>query len=214
MATPPYSTVLADDHAIVRLGLAAQLRADPEFDVVAEAEDGLQAIVATRKHRPDLLLLDVQMPHVGGIEVVVEVRRWSPDTRIVVLTGVSSPGLVANLVQSGIEGLFSKSEDLTPLFNALPLILRGGRHIAPVFRDLLAETADNDLGELTMRERQTLNMILTGKSNKAIAESFGISVKTVEKHRTSLMQKLGVKSVAELLARALKDGLIDPSREL
>lgn len=213
MAQPPFSTVLADDHQIVRLGLAAHLSADPDFTVVGEAENGLDAIVQTRKHRPDLLLLDVQMPHAGGVEVVVEVRRWSPDTKIVVLTGVTSPGLVANLVQSGVEGLFSKSEDLTPLFAALPLILRGGRQIAPFFRDLLAEAGD-DTGELTMRERQTLNMIIAGKSNKDIATSFGISVKTVEKHRTSLMQKLGVTSVAQLLARALKDGLIDPAREL
>lgn len=212
MATPPFSTVIADDHQIVRVGLRSHLEADPEFTVMAEAENGLEAIVAIKKHRPDLLLLDVQMPMAGGVEVVVEVRRWSPGTKIVVLTGVSSAGLVAGLVQSGIDGMFSKSEDLNPLFEALPLIMRGGRKIAPMFVDLLEEDREGE--ELTGRERQTLNMIIAGKSNKAIAEAFGISVKTVEKHRTSLMQKLGVNSIAQLLAKALRAGLIDPSKEL
>lgn len=204
--------ILADDHQIVRLGLRSQLETDPEFDVVAEAADGLRAIVEVKTHQPDLLLLDVQMPLAGGVEVIVEVRRWSPNTRIVVLTGVTSPGLIASLVQTGIEGLFSKSQDLAPLFDALPLILRGGRKIAPIFLDMLGEDTATDA--LTMRERQTLNMIIAGKSNKDIAAAFGISIKTVEKHRTSLMQKLGVNSMAQLLAVALRDGLIDPSREL
>ncbi len=211
-ATPPYSAILADDHQIVRLGLRSQLDADPEFEVVAEVADGLQAIVETRRHRPDLLLLDVQMPLAGGVEVIVEVRRWSPQTKIVVLTGISSPGLVANIVGAGVEGLFSKREDLDPLFAALPLIMRGGRKVAPVFLDLLGD--GEETAALTMRERQTLNMILAGRSNKEIAAGFGISVKTVEKHRTSLMQKLGVNSIAQLMAVALRDGLIDPSQEL
>lgn len=210
--TPPFSTVLADDHQIVRLGLSAQLAADPEFEVVAEADDGLKAIVAVKRHKPDLLLLDVQMPLAGGVEVIVEVRRWSPETKIVVLTGIGSPGLIANLVQSGVEGLFSKREELAPLFDALPLIMRGGRKVAPLFLELMGEAEET--GELTMRERQTLNMIIAGRSNKEIAAAFGISVKTVEKHRTSLMQKLGVNSIAQLLAVALRDGLIDPSQEL
>ncbi len=209
---PPYSTVLADDHQIVRLGLAGHMQTDPDFDVVAEAQDGLQAIVAVKTHRPDLLLLDVQMPLAGGVEVIAEVRRWSPETRIVVLTGVASPGLIANLVQAGVEGLFSKREDLTALFQALPLILRGGRKVAPMFLDLLGPESETEA--LTLRERQTLNMIIAGRSNKNIAAAFGISIKTVEKHRTSLMQKLGVNSIAQLLAVALRDGLIDPSQEL
>ncbi|WP_108258748.1 response regulator [Mangrovicoccus ximenensis] len=210
--TPPFSTVLADDHQIVRLGLAAQLGTDPEFEVVAEAADGLQAIVAIRQHRPDLLLLDVQMPLAGGVEVIGEVRRWSPETRIVVLTGIAAPGLVASLVEAGVEGLFSKREDLAPLFEALPLIMRGGRKVAPFFLEAMGGAEDS--AALTMRERQTLNMILKGRSNKEIAAGLGISIKTVEKHRTSLMQKLGVNSIAQLLAVALRDGLIDPSQEL
>ncbi|MEL6125669.1 MAG: response regulator transcription factor [Pseudomonadota bacterium] len=205
--------ILADDHQIVRLGLRSQLEADGGFRVIAEAENGLDAIVAVKAGRPDLLILDVQMPLAGGVEVLVEVRRWSPDTRIAVLTGVSSPGLVGNLVQAGVDGLFSKKSDMTALFEALPLIMQGGRVIGKDIQQILDE-AEAETGDLTHRERQTLNMILTGKANKEIAASFGISIKTVEKHRTSLMQKLGVNSIAQLLAVALRDGLIDPSQEI
>ncbi|MEO1423230.1 MAG: response regulator transcription factor [Pseudomonadota bacterium] len=209
----PFSVILADDHQIVRLGLRSQLEADGEFRVIAEAENGLDAIVAVKAGRPDLLILDVQMPLAGGVEVLVEVRRWSPDTRIAVLTGVSSPGLVGNLVQAGVDGLFSKKSDMTALFEALPLIMQGGRVIGKDIQQILDE-AEAETGDLTHRERQTLNMILAGKANKEIAASFGISIKTVEKHRTSLMQKLGVNSIAQLLAVALRDGLIDPSQEI
>lgn len=205
--------ILADDHQIVRLGLRSQLEADGGFRVIAEAENGLDAIVAVKAGRPDLLILDVQMPLAGGVEVLVEVRRWSPDTRIAVLTGVSSPGLVGNLVQAGVDGLFSKKSDMTALFEALPLIMQGGRVIGKDIQQILDE-AEAETGDLTHRERQTLNMILAGKANKEIAASFGISIKTVEKHRTSLMQKLGVNSIAQLLAVALRDGLIDPSQEI
>ena len=205
--------ILADDHQIVRLGLRSQLEANGGFRVIAEAENGLDAIVAVKAGRPDLLILDVQMPLAGGVEVLVEVRRWSPDTRIAVLTGVSSPGLVGNLVQAGVDGLFSKKSDMTALFEALPLIMQGGRVIGKDIQQILDE-AEAETGDLTHRERQTLNMILAGKANKEIAASFGISIKTVEKHRTSLMQKLGVNSIAQLLAVALRDGLIDPSQEI
>ncbi|MEL6601267.1 MAG: response regulator transcription factor [Pseudomonadota bacterium] len=209
----PFSVILADDHQIVRLGLRSQLEADGGFRVIAEAENGLDAIVAVKAGRPDLLILDVQMPLAGGVEVLVEVRRWSPDTRIAVLTGVSSPGLVGNLVQAGVDGLFSKKSDMTALFEALPLIMQGGRVIGKDIQQILDE-AEAETGDLTHRERQTLNMILAGKANKEIAASFGISIKTVEKHRTSLMQKLRVNSIAQLLAVALRDGLIDPSQEI
>ena len=197
----------------MRLGLRSQLEADGAFRVVAEAENGLDAIVAVKAHRPALLILDVQMPLAGGVEVLVEARRWSPDTRIAVLTGVSSPGLVSNLVQAGVDGLFSKKSDLVELFNALPLLMRGGRVIGRELQAVL-DAAGEEPGDLTHRERQTLHMILAGKANKEIAASFGISIKTVEKHRTSLMQKLGVNSIAQLLAVALRDGLIDPSQEI
>ena len=212
-----YTAIIADDHAIVRSGLRAALEKPGLIEaegitVLAEAADGLAAIAALRSHRPDLLLLDVQMPRAGGVEVIVETRRWSPDTRIVVLTGVTAVGLISGLVEAGVDGLFSKAGDSEELYARLPLILRGQRHVASQFMDILEKTPVS--GPLTGRERQILNMILAGRSNKEIAAGLGISAKTVDKHRTSMMQKLQVHSVPQLMARALREGLVDPAQEL
>ena len=216
-ATPHYRAVIADDHQIVRAGLKAAIETpglvEPEgIAVIAEAGDGVSAIAAIRQHKPHLLLLDVSMPQAGGVEVVVETKRWSPDTRIAVFTGVTAPGLISALVNSGVDGLFSKAAPNEYMYEKLPAILRGGRAIAPLFMEILEKEPQTN--PLTDRERQTLNCIVRGQSNKEIAATLGISIKTVDKHRTSLMQKLGVNSVAQLLARAVKDGLIDPAKEL
>ncbi|MGX9356537.1 response regulator [Roseobacteraceae bacterium S113] len=212
-----YYAVVADDHAIVRSGLRSALETPGQIelhgiDVVGEAENGLDAIGLCRQHKPDLLLLDVQMPLAGGVEVIVEVRRWSPKTKIVVLTGVSALGMISALVESGVDGLFSKGDDNSELYTRLPGILRGQRHIAARFASALE--ADPTGVQLTGRERQILNMILGGHSNKEIAHLLGISAKTVDKHRTSMMQKLDVHSVPQLMAFALREGLVDPASEL
>lgn len=212
-----YRCVIADDHAIVRSGLRSALESpglieEGGIEIVAEAVNGLEAIAALRQHRPDLLLLDVQMPLAGGTEVLVEARRWSPDTKIVVLTGISALGKLSELVEIGVDGIFSKATSNDELYEKLPNILRGRRHVASHIAALLEETPQ--LSPLTDRERQILNLIVAGRSNKEMAEILGISAKTVDRHRTSLMQKLDVHSVAQLIALALREGLIDPSTEL
>lgn len=212
-----YYAVIADDHAIVRAGLKDALEKpglieNEGIEVVAEAGNGLAAIAEVRQHRPDLLLLDVSMPMAGGVEVLIETRRWSPDTKVVVLTGISAVGLISDLIEAGVDGLFSKASSNDELYEKLPLILRGQRHISVPFLAILEESPKPAL--LTGRERQTLNMIISGRSNKEIAHGLGISIKTVDKHRTSLMKKLKVHSVPQLMALALKEGMIDPSQEL
>ena len=217
MSEPRFQAVVADDHAIVRSGLRAALESpglvEPAgIKVVAEAADGLSAIAAIRQHRPSLLLLDVQMPLAGGLEVLIEARRWSPETRVVVLSGVTSPGKIGELVSCGVDGLFSKGEDNDELLGALPGILRGRRHVSKVFRRMLEEAPE--VPDLSERERQVLNLVVAGRSNKEIAQILGISVKTVDRHRTNLMQKLDVHSVAQLIAYALREGLIAPTSGL
>ena len=212
-----YTAIVADDHQIVRSGLRMALETpgliEPDgISVLADVEDGLSAISATKMHRPDLAIIDVQMPRAGGIEVAVEIKRWCPEVRLVVFTGVTAPGLIGHLMDAGVDGLFTKSGRIEVLYEKLPHVLRGGRFIDDSFVRILE--GQPDIPELTGRERQTLNMIVRGQSNKEISTGLGISPKTVEKHRTSLMQKLGVNSVAQLLARAVKDKLIDPSEEL
>jgi DNA-binding NarL/FixJ family response regulator len=213
-ATGRYTVVLADDHQIVRDGLRASLEkpgvVEPHgLAVVGEASNGFEAIAEVKTHQPNLLILDMTMPLAGGAEVLVDIRRWSPNTIIVVLTGINAPGLISSLLESGVEGMFSKGASLDELYQKLPLILRGGRYIADEFERVLVSHLA--ILELTDRERQILNMVVSGKSNKEIADLLSISPKTVDKHRTSLMNKLGVHSVTELMSFALKEGLIDPA---
>lgn len=180
--------------------------------VLAEAANGIEAVAAVRHLRPHLVLLDVQMPFAGGVEVALEVRRWSPQTRIVVLTGITAPGKLAELIEVGVDGLFSKATDNAGLYAALPKILRGGRVIAPEIVAAIEAAPEQSL--LSSRERQVLNLIVMGQSNKEISAVLGISIKTVDRHRTNLMQKLDVHSVAQLISLALRQGLIDPAPEL
>ena len=212
-----YSVVLADDHEVVRAALRRAFETPglveaEGLDVVAEAMTGREALAAVKRHKPSLITLDVSMPDVGGHEVIHELRRWSPQTRIAVFTGVTAPGLISSLVQGGVDGLFSKSGTSQTLLEKVPQILRGGHFVDERFLQILENEPDTPA--LTAREHQVLNLLVSGRSNREISEVLGISSKTVEKHRGRLMGKLNVNSIAQLLARALKDGLIDPAREL
>tara|TARA_R110000787_G_scaffold137495_3_gene251056 strand:+ start:2460 stop:3113 length:654 start_codon:yes stop_codon:yes gene_type:complete len=209
-----YKAVIADDHAIVRGALGQTLtNADGlngyNFTICEEVSDGIRAIGAVRKHQPDLLMLDVTMPHAGGTEVLIEARRWSPDTKVIILTGVQASGKIAELVETGADGVFCKSDDMSELEVAIPKIMEGARIICSRFTTMLEEAAD--IEPLTARERQILNLVVSGQTNREIGETLGISIKTVDRHRTSVMQKANARSAAELIAYALREGLVDPS---
>ena len=204
--------MIADDHKIIRDAIADalvdySLRAPAGFSVLAEAENGIETIALVKVHRPDLLFLDISMPLANGVEITRDIKRWSPDTKIIVFTGVTSAGLLAGIVKSGVDAIFSKAGSPSAMFERLELIINGGKYVDP---DLVsAIERGGHLNDLTERERQTLNMVVAGKSNKEIAHILNISPKTVEKHRGSVMAKLDVHSVAELMARALQEGLVD-----
>ena len=210
-----FTAVIADDHQMVRAGLKAIISApgvieETGIEVIGEASNGLEAIEVVKRERPDLLLLDVQMPFASGAEILTDLKRWSPDTKIVVLTAVTSTGLLSGLVDGGVEGLFSKGADNAEFVAKLPLILRGGKHVEASLATLIRESAGEV--QLTQRERQTLNMVISGKTNNEIANLMGVSPKTAEKHRGSLMAKMGVKSAVELMSKALQEGLIETTQ--
>lgn len=204
--------IIADDHAIVRTSLSAILSEIDEIEVVAEAANGLETIALVKQHEPDLLLLDAAMPLARGVQVYSEARRWSPGTRVVVITGFTSTTLLADWLAAGVDGLFLKSAEPAEMREGFEVVLAGGRFVSQEVSDRL-ET-EPALPELTDREREVLSLIASGHQNVAIGEKLFISPKTVEKHRASLMAKLGVNSISALMTLALREGLLDEHRQL
>ncbi|MEM7329299.1 MAG: response regulator transcription factor [Pseudomonadota bacterium] len=199
--------VIADDHAMVRDGLAALFAEYGGVEIADFAKDGLEAIALCRKLRPDLLTLDVGLPLANGAEVFAEVQRWSPETRVVVFTGFTAPNMLADWVAAGVEGLFLKTCSEEELRRGIKHVLDGGKYIA---RDVVTLLETETTGaDLTPREREVLASIAAGLTTTQIGERLFISPKTVEKHRASLFEKFRVSSVAALVTAAFKGGYLD-----
>lgn len=206
------SVVIADDHAIVRQGVKQVLGDIPDLSVVAEASDGLSAIQLVKKFQPTMLVVDSAMPMAKGIEVLAETRRWSPQTRVVLLTGFTSAGILAQWLDAEVEGLLLKSCAPNEMRDCFQAILEGGRFFAQDALKILEEATEREA--LTDREREVLSLLAMGFQNSGIGERLNISPRTVEKHRASLMEKVGVTSLAELIAYALREGLIAQQSQL
>ncbi len=204
--------VIADDHSMVREGTAKIASAVENLELVAEADNGLSAIAMVKKHQPSLLILDAAMPMARGIEVYAECRRWSPDTKILLQTGFTSANLLSDWLNAGIDGLVLKTSPSEENEYAIRELLAGRSFISKESNKALqASTIDI---VLTDREREVLAHLAKGNTNNMIAEQLCISSKTVEKHRASLMSKLDVNSVAELLVYALREGLLEEYKQL
>lgn len=206
------TAIVADDHAIVRQGTRQILEQIEGLNLVAEAENGIAAIAAVKQHTPDLFVLDAAMPLAGGVEVFGEARRWSPDTRIVLLTGFTSSGLLSDWLNAGVDGMLLKSCSPDIIHTCFVTVLNGGNYIADEIATIIGDGATDNT--LTQREREVMALVVAGLTNVEIGDKLFISVKTVEKHRGSLMGKLGVKSVAELMVVALKQGWLDAHKQL
>ena len=189
---------------LVRQSLRSMLEKSDRFEITGEAEDGVAALTLVKSHKPDLLVLDAAMPKATGVEVIEEVRRWSPETKIAVVTGVNAAGMLQQILDSNVDGLFLKSGDTESWVEDFAAICAGERRISDRVAGNSALTPN-----LTGRERQILFCIVRGETNAVISEKLGISANTVDKHRTAIMRKLQVHSVAELVAKAFRDGLLD-----
>ena len=201
--------LIADDHAFVSWGLAKALSALEGIDVIGSVTNGIEAIVQIRKTRPDCAILDYNMPGANGLEVFLESKRWSPETRFVLLTGTATVQTVSALVEAGIHGVCLKDATETEVVELVRKVSAGGTAIGESARLLMKEPAQ--AVAVTDRELAVLQAIARGHTNASAAESLGISPKTVDSHRTSLMRKFEVNSTASLLLAAVRAGLLDPS---
>lgn len=213
----PIRVLIADDHAVVREGIRHVLSADAGFAVVGEAADGAAAVEQAVALRPDVIVLDLTMPALSGLEAAVRIRELAPAVRILVLSIHDRGEYVQESIRAGAQGYLRKDSPPPELRRAVRVVHEGGSFFStPVLQNLSTalhnETEDqereNRLGGLTAREREVLVEIARGKTNKEIAHALGIGVRTVESHREALMRKLGVRGVAGLTRFALDAGLL------
>jgi DNA-binding NarL/FixJ family response regulator len=211
--------LLADDHAILREGLRALLALADDIDVVGEAADGREAIDRVAALLPDVVIMDVSMPGLGGLEATLEIRKQRPDTKILVLTQYEDPEYVRRFLQAGVSGYVLKKSAGADLAAAIRAAYRGGLVLDPEVAKAAFQAPASPGGAgarpyetLTDREKQVLKLVAEGKSNKEVATILGISVKTAMSHREHLMEKLALHSRTELIHFAIREGVvrIDP----
>jgi DNA-binding NarL/FixJ family response regulator len=207
--------LVADDHTIVRQGVVGILRRTEDLDVVAEAANGDEALAKTLETKPDVVVLDINMPCLNGFEAARRIRRTLADTRILILTMYDDAEYVLKMRHAGVAGYLVKDGAASELIDAIRTLKAGRTYFGPQATKALTEAyqqnlslPDDPYGRLTDRERQIFQLIVEGCTNAKIAERLYISPKTVDNHRTHLMNKLGLHCTADLLRYAARHGLI------
>ncbi len=211
----PIRVLLVDDHTILRVGLRAFLRYHEDIRVIGEAQDGAEALMRVQDLHPDVILMDIAMPGMGGIEATHLVHERFPQTRVLILSQYSDPQYVLPLLRAGAAGYILKDALGTDLLTALRAVAKGETFLCPSVAKMLTEEIRQpgtsrpvSPETLTPREREILEHITTGQTSARIAQALSISVNTVEWHRANLMSKLGVHTVAELVRYALQHGVV------
>lgn len=212
-----YRIVIAEDHTILREGLRSLLCSDPDFDVVGEAEDGRDAIRCVEALSPDLVLMDLSMPRMNGLDAIKEIKKQNPEIKIIVLTVHKTEEYILATLQAGADGYLLKDATHSELVMAIKNVLAGKRYLSPGISEKVIEgylegrrtlKTKSSWDTLTQREREILKLIAEGYKNKEVADYLYISLKTVEKHRSNLMRKLDLHNVAALTVFAAEKGLI------
>lgn len=216
----PFRLLLADDHEVVRTGLRAVLEEQPGWEVVAEARDGREAVEKASKTKPDVVVIDIAMPSLNGLEAVRQIVRAVPQTKVLVLTIYDSDRLIQQVLRAGARGYLLKSDAGRDLVFALEALRRNKTFFTPKVSQMVLEgyldkspkpaEAENDTLRLTNRQREIVQLVAEGKSTKEVAVTLGISVKTAETHRANIMRKLELHSITELVRYAVKNQIIEP----
>jgi DNA-binding NarL/FixJ family response regulator len=214
----PARVLLVDDHTLVRAGIRSLLDAMEGFSVVAEANNGREALALMRAHQPDVVLMDIAMKDLNGLETTVQIKRDFPGTRVIILSMHGTGDYVQQAIRAGASGYLMKDAATAELGIALQAVMRGEVYLSPAVSKQVVESYVLKPGEkqhaeqLTPRQREVLQMIAEGLSTKEIAYRMGVSVKTVETHRTQLMERLEIRDVAGLVRYAIRIGLISAEK--
>jgi len=207
------SIVLADDHAVVRRGFHLILRSHDDLEVVGEASTGMEAVALAERLKPNIVVMDVSMPGLNGIEATRRIEEVSPSTRVVALSMHRDSVYVREMLRAGARAYLLKESAEADLLTAIRAVARGEGYITPAVSDAVLSDyrkhVTNPIDLLTPRERQVLGLIAEGKTNKEVATSLNLSVYTVEAHRGKLMEKLNLHSTGELVRFAIRNGLVD-----
>ena len=216
--------LLADDHALMRRGIRDLLEADSGIEIVGEAGDGREAIRLTEKLRPDVLIIDLTMPELNGLDAIRQIRKELPEVELLVFSMHSSEELIREVFAAGARGYVLKSDAALYLVEAVKSLARHKPFFTPRISEAILNTlvssANNGraeasgAGPLSSREREILQLLAENKTNKEIATRLGISVRTVETHRRSIMQKLNANSIVELVHYAIRNGIVQPTVHL
>ena len=217
------TVLLVDDHTVVRQGLRALLSAEDDIEVQGEAENGRQAVVLAKKLTPDVVVMDVAMPLLNGLEATRQILKAVPSAKVLVLTSYADDDCVASMMDAGASGYLIKQTAANDLLKAIREVQRGNAYFSPAIarrlRDQCREAfttgqSPRRATELTSREGEVLQLIAEGFSNKQIAAELSISIKTVEKHRQQVMNKLNIHDVAGLTRYAIFRGIIESTPAL
>jgi DNA-binding NarL/FixJ family response regulator len=212
-----YRIMLVEDHAIIREGLRSLFSSERDFEVVAEAEEGRTALRLAENHRPDLVVTDLSMPQMDGIDLIATLKKQNPKIRVIALTVHRNDEYVLAALKAGADGYILKEANYSELITAARTALRGKHYLSPEISGNLIQVylegekgprKKSPLETLSRREREIVSLIADGQTNKEIADRLCISVKTVETHRYKIMTKLNVHNAAALITVALERGLI------
>lgn len=211
--------VLADDHVLVRNGIKAMLESDADIKVVGEAGSGTEALEVARQLHPDILVLDIRMPGMSGLEAAGKLDDVAPDTKAVILSMHDSEDYVLQALDAGAYGYLLKDTDKNEFIRALKQVKAGNKYFSGAVSNVLANRLLNakperkissveDPYHLTRKEKEILRLVVDGKQNKQIADALGKSVRTIETHRFNIMKKLGVNNAIDMVNKVVKENLI------
>jgi RNA polymerase sigma factor (sigma-70 family) len=210
--------ILADDHAVLRHGLSKSFQNEKDMEVIAQAKDGRSTVQLVKELVPDVVVMDIGMPDLNGIEATRQITQGCPRVKVVALSMHSSKNFIIEMFKAGASGYLLKDCEFDELVNAIRIVIGNKTYISPAISDVVVEnymrqfpeTKDSAFSILSKREREVLQLLTEGKTTKQIAKRLHISAKTVEVHRLNIMSKLKIDSIAQLTKYAIQEGLTQP----